>query len=273
MCGLQVSCILFHEDCSEDPSPCACLTGQELDTCLDGTTGGGAHGAGGQIETGGSGSTGGSGGTSIVTGGSGGDGGTGGSGPCPGQKLCGETCVDLDDPATGCAAESCDPCTYLEPTCTEGVCGGPCGPVPDNDLWACLVYGTSIPTADQHVGLVGGIADPNLGQSITEHFFNPMGGCTNPVAGEPFALCSLGTPPPEANIQFRGALFETPGEASIPGTFDCGTSTCQSKVYIYSNQVEVGWLIENMVDGVVIPYLLEHFDPPNLLNVLVVPPQ
>lgn len=40
------------------------------------------------------------------------------------QKRCGKACVGLDDPQTGCAAESCDPCNLAHATaaCSGGAC-------------------------------------------------------------------------------------------------------------------------------------------------------
>ncbi|HOD23845.1 MAG TPA: hypothetical protein PKK83_16225 [Polyangiaceae bacterium] len=91
-----------------------------------GATGGsgGATGGSGGATGGSGGETGGSGG---ATGGSGGaTGGSGGAAGCGGtQKLCGSTCVDLDDPQTGCAdPNSCDPCVIPNATaaCELGQC-------------------------------------------------------------------------------------------------------------------------------------------------------
>src|SRR5690349_1725521 len=40
------------------------------------------------------------------------------------RKLCGTFCVSLRDPAYGCAAEACEPCSLESgtATCTEGAC-------------------------------------------------------------------------------------------------------------------------------------------------------
>src|SRR5215510_1388027 len=53
--------------------------------------------------------------------------------PCPANtKPCGDECVSLSDPATGCAAASCEPCNppnALSPSCQSGVCStGGCKP-------------------------------------------------------------------------------------------------------------------------------------------------
>ena len=58
---------------------------------------------------------------------SGGEGGSGGEPPitCPaGTKLCGEDCVGIDNPATGCADPSCDACAIpnAQSICFDGAC-------------------------------------------------------------------------------------------------------------------------------------------------------
>jgi hypothetical protein len=42
----------------------------------------------------------------------------------PSQKPCGKACVGLDDTKTGCAAATCDPCSFAHAgaVCTEGAC-------------------------------------------------------------------------------------------------------------------------------------------------------
>jgi hypothetical protein len=44
--------------------------------------------------------------------------------PCDGAKICGNTCVPLDDPATGCGLDRCAPCalSHAEPGCANGAC-------------------------------------------------------------------------------------------------------------------------------------------------------
>jgi sugar lactone lactonase YvrE len=98
------------------------------------TNGGGGAGAvtsGGSTGSGGSGQGGGSGGS--ASGGEPGSGGATGGGPgnggasggcASGQKKCGADCVSESDPAYGCAAASCSPCSTGNgtPGCTGGAC-------------------------------------------------------------------------------------------------------------------------------------------------------
>jgi hypothetical protein len=67
------------------------------------------------------------GGSSAGTGGAGtgGSAGSAGTSACDlGQKPCGTSCLPNDDPATGCAAASCDPCSSQNalPECRNGAC-------------------------------------------------------------------------------------------------------------------------------------------------------
>ncbi|MEP7126993.1 MAG: hypothetical protein ABJE95_39035 [Byssovorax sp.] len=84
-------------------------------------------GVGGMASTSGAG-TGGVGGTgstaSAGTGGATATSSTGTGGCAPGTKLCGTTCVVLSDPATGCSAADCAPCSsnHATPTCNAGDC-------------------------------------------------------------------------------------------------------------------------------------------------------
>lgn len=51
--------------------------------------------------------------------------GSGGAAPCaPGTKRCGSACVAIDAPSTGCAAPSCDACSYANGVaiCAAGAC-------------------------------------------------------------------------------------------------------------------------------------------------------
>jgi hypothetical protein len=99
------------------------LTGSPDGGGNGGTTTGGAAGS---SASGGGGSSGATGGVGGGTGGVGAAGGVGGSsGTCgSGMKPCGSNCVPDNDPATGCAAASCDPCTIANgtPTCAAGAC-------------------------------------------------------------------------------------------------------------------------------------------------------
>ncbi len=93
----------------------------------DGASGGGTDSGGGSVD-GGGGSASASGGSQSVAGGApDGSGGTdsGDDGCSFGQKLCGDTCVPDDDPATGCAAVDCTPCPSLSHAsvgCDAGQC-------------------------------------------------------------------------------------------------------------------------------------------------------
>lgn len=85
---------------------------------------GGGGGSRGSINLGGGGSGGGTGG--VPTGGGGGTGGgSGGTPSCAAnQKLCGTQCVATNQPQTGCAAQSCDPCAIANASvqCAQGQC-------------------------------------------------------------------------------------------------------------------------------------------------------
>jgi hypothetical protein len=86
----------------------------------------GQAGSGGVAGSGG-GTGGGAGSGGVAAGGAtgGGAGSGGGSGECgAGSKACGGSCVPADDPATGCAQASCEPCSVANATasCAAGVC-------------------------------------------------------------------------------------------------------------------------------------------------------
>lgn len=119
------------------------------DAGTGGTTGDAAVGTGGTSHVGGAAGwpSGGSGGVDAGSAGAGAVAGTGGAagvagtsgaagdagGNCgPSEKRCGQDCVSLDDPATGCAASNCDPCVFphADAVCNAGACAlGACKPL------------------------------------------------------------------------------------------------------------------------------------------------
>jgi hypothetical protein len=143
---------------------------------------------------------------------------------------------------------------------------GPCGPIPATGLSLCWTYGSSVP-ASQYVGFAGGTADPAMGQTIQTVFFNPRH--VNPTIDQPYVLYDLGNPSEDADIQLRPALFSAPGNSSLPGTWDCGSSACSGDGYVYLNGIEIGSYIDGIADGAL--STVPHFDPPYLLNLKVDP--
>ena len=175
--------------------------------------------------------------------------------------------TDLMNDLDHCGACN-DSCSVTGADCAIGICTGPCGAVPETGLHACWVYGTLSVPANQFVGLAGGVADPDQGETIQNEFLDPW--CVNPDMGEPFVLCDLGDAQPNWDIQFRGGLHISPGSGTITGTWDCGTTTCGGEVYIYLNKEEVGSLVEDVAEGTV--STIAHFNPPGLLNAKVTAP-
>jgi hypothetical protein len=142
---------------------------------------------------------------------------------------------------------------------------GPCGPIPPSGLFVCWVYDTLPVPPNQFVGLAGGTADPDQGETIEEKFLDPW--CVNPNMGEPFVLCDLGPAEPNWNIQFRGGLHIAPSSGTITGTWDCSTDSCGGQVYVYEDGTEIGSMISDVVTGVIT--VIPHFNPPGLRNVRV----
>ena len=127
-----------------------CLLTSDLDDLNSGpvATSGGAGGN----ATGASGGRGGTGGTT--------DGGGGATLTCPtGQKPCGAECVSIDQPATGCAAESCAPCDSPNAitACFNGACSASACVLGYRDCNADLVDGCEIhlDTDTGHCGSCG----------------------------------------------------------------------------------------------------------------------
>ncbi len=183
------------------------------------------------------------------------------------------------DPLTGCEASLLDdvdacggclsPCgSITAASCNMGVCEGPCGPIPPSGLFVCWVYDTLPVPPNQFVGLAGGTADPDQGETIEEKFLDPW--CVNPNMGEPFVLCDLGPAEPNWNIQFRGGLHIAPSSGTITGTWDCSTDSCGGQVYVYEDGTEIGSMISDVVTGVIT--VIPHFNPPGLRNVRVTIP-
>jgi hypothetical protein len=135
---LTGSCLTLLVACGDtgDPFVTSSTTTQGTAGAGGTTSAGGAGGAGGTggVATGGSGGAGGTGG--VATGGSGGAGGTGGvatggsggtggtAGCLDGEKLCGDACVQIGDPAFGCKPSGCEPCDIANAAaiCQAGAC-------------------------------------------------------------------------------------------------------------------------------------------------------
>ncbi len=126
--------------------------------------------------------------------------GAAGTGGCAaGTKRCGETCVPLDDPATGCSAEDCAPCVVPNgtATCEAGACAvGTC----DDGLLSC--------------------DDPTTGCTIGWDSFTEThcGGCDNSCTSQGFAgglICQNG-----------GCACTSPAQCGNRGTYDCVGGAC-----------------------------------------------
>jgi hypothetical protein len=153
---------------------------------------------------------------------------------CPGQKACGYRCVELDDPAAGCTADTCTPCpagaANTAPVCAAQACGLVCLPgfaVQDGDP----SHGCTAATGADSCGAVGHACA--AGQSCTDGLcpavtvvadtgVNPRGLTVTPTS----LVWAVDPPVPAGNAAvgaLRRAALDGTGVKDLAGPFGAPT--------------------------------------------------
>lgn len=137
------------------------------------------------------------------------------------RKLCGGLCVSFRDPAFGCAAAACDPCSIAHgaPSCNAGSCAvGSCAPTYANcngDVAdGCETNTDKTPTSCGACGITCA-----AGQVCSN------GGCAASCEGGEVA-CGSSCIDPKSDADHCGAC-DTPCVPVANGVATCASSTCQ----------------------------------------------
>ena len=190
-----------------------------------GTTGGTGGATGGSAgATGGSaGAMGGSGGTT------GGSGGTDGGPTCgANQKMCGSACVSTTDPAFGCGASTCSPCTFPNAAAT-------CAPSGQCSMGACNSGFGNCNTADPKDGCETDLSKPETCGSCTKMCdaaaplcsssngtFQCVTGCTAPAS----TRCGSQCVDVQNNVDHCGTCDAKCPRPSAHGSAACRSGRC-----------------------------------------------
>ena len=145
----------------------------------------------------------------------------------PGTKWCDTTCVSVDSPATGCAQESCEPCSFdhAAALCVGGACAlGSCENQWGNcDTLAGTGCETDLTSTLEHCSSCNhSCALPNANMSCQ------VGGCQFLGCMDTYQNC-------DQNLQLNGCETNTQWDVSNCGScdyqcysgFDCNNSWCR----------------------------------------------